>query len=179
MELRRAAPGDAALLHDVAAATFPLACPPDAPAADVAAFIAANLSVEAFEGYLASDAHDIVVAVEGERAVGYVMTVAGEPSDPDVAAALRHRPTVEVSKIYVRPELHGRGLASRLMDAAVEIAKGRGASSVWLGVNQHNARANAFYERSGFARVGVKSFQLGTRLENDFVRERALASSPR
>ena len=166
--------GDAALLHDVAAATFPLACPPDAPRSDVDAFIDAHLSVAAFERYLASDSHDITVALESDRAVGYVMTIAGEPADPGVAAAIQHRPTVEVSKIYARPELHGTGLASRLMDAAVAVARERGAASVWLGVNQQNARANAFYERSGFARVGVKSFRLGTRLERDFVRELVL-----
>lgn len=175
MELRRAVSGDAALLHNVAAATFPLACPPDSSPHDIQAFIDTHLSVGRFEEYLASDAHDIVVAVENGRAVGYTMTVAGEPTDATVAAAVTRRPTLEISKIYVRPELHGRGLAGRLVNAALEIAQKRGAESVWLGVNQHNARANAFYERSGFARVGVKTFQLGSRTEQDFVRERVLS----
>lgn len=166
--------GDAALLHQVAAATFPLACPPHASADDIAAFIDANLSVAAFERYLDSDAHHIVVAMDADAAAGYTMVVEGEPADPDVAASVTRRPTVEISKIYSRPEHHGTGLATRLMDAAVGIARDLGAASVWLGVNQHNHRANAFYERSGFAKVGVKSFCLGTKTEEDFVRELAL-----
>ena len=39
-------------------------------------------------------------------------------------------------------------------------------------MNDENARANRFYEKSGFAIVGTKTFQLGANLESDFVRER-------
>jgi diamine N-acetyltransferase len=45
---------------------------------------------------------------------------------------------------------------------------------MWLGVNQENARANRFYEKNGFAQVGIKHFLVGDRLEDDYVRERAL-----
>ncbi|MEP6478552.1 MAG: GNAT family N-acetyltransferase, partial [Rhodoglobus sp.] len=41
---------------------------------------------------------------------------------------------------------------------------------VWLGVNQFNARANRFYEKSGFAIVGTKKFLVGEKYEDDFVR---------
>jgi ribosomal protein S18 acetylase RimI-like enzyme len=41
-------------------------------------------------------------------------------------------------------------------------------------VNQENARANRFYEKSGFTLVGTKHFLVGDRLEDDFVRERPL-----
>jgi diamine N-acetyltransferase len=102
------------------------------------------------------------------------MTVGGEPEDPVIAAAVSIRPTVEFSKIYVRQSAHGSGIAQQLMDVAVEEAKARGAQSVWLGVNQHNARANSFYERTGFLVVGERSFQVGDSLEEDFVREMVL-----
>jgi ribosomal protein S18 acetylase RimI-like enzyme len=41
-------------------------------------------------------------------------------------------------------------------------------------VNQQNDRANRFYEKSGFAKVGTKRFKLGANWEEDFVRERVL-----
>ncbi|MET1053382.1 MAG: GNAT family N-acetyltransferase, partial [Mycetocola sp.] len=37
-----------------------------------------------------------------------------------------------------------------------------------------NARAVRFYEKSGFAIVGNKTFRLGSSLEHDFVMEQAL-----
>ena len=54
------------------------------------------------------------------------------------------------------------------------MARDRGAQGMWLGVNQLNARAQAFYTRSGFAVVGTKHFQVGGRLEDDYVLERPL-----
>lgn len=171
MELRRAVSGDAVLLHDVAAATFPLACPPDSSPQDVQEFIDTHLTVERFEHYLADPTRDLLLVMEGDRAVGYTMLIAGEPGDPDVAASVAHRPTVELSKVYVRPDAHGSGIATQLIERSVELARGRGAASVWLGVNDQNARANRFYEKCGFATVGSKRFLLGTRWENDFVKE--------
>ena len=98
----------------------------------------------------------------------------GDPADPDVAAAVTARPTVELSKVYVMPEQHGAGVAAALMDASVAAARETGAVSVWLGVNTQNARANRFYDKSGFRIVGAKKFRLGDVDEDDFVRERTL-----
>jgi tRNA (guanine37-N1)-methyltransferase len=113
-------------------------------------------------------------AVEADELAGYVMTVSGEPDDSVIATAVKSRPTVEISKIYLRESAHGSGIAQQLMDVAVEDATAHGAQSVWLGVNQQNARANSFYERRGFLVVGERSFQVGDSLEEDFVREMVL-----
>lgn len=110
----------------------------------------------------------------GDELVGYVLSVSGEPEDPVISGAVTQRPTVEISKIYLRQSAHGSGLASRLMDVAVEDARAEGALSVWLGVNQQNERANAFYERNGFRIVGERSFLVGDSLEQDYVRELVL-----
>ena len=60
------------------------------------------------------------------------------------------------------------------MDATVGAAADTGAGSIWLGVNQYNARANRFYQKQGFALVGVRRFLVGRRWHDDFVRERPL-----
>jgi ribosomal protein S18 acetylase RimI-like enzyme len=57
------------------------------------------------------------------------------------------------------------------MAATMAAARSRGVASVWLGVNQQNVRANRFYEKSGFAQVGVKKFLVGDEVHDDFVRE--------
>lgn len=166
----RAEAGEGALLHELAAATFGLACPPDTPAAAIVEFIATQLSEERFEAYLADPDRQIIVAADDGRFEAYAMLVTGEPADPDVAAVVRTRPAVELSKFYLRAGRHGSGLAAQLMDSTLESARLRGAAVVWLGVNQQNLRANRFYERSGFGIAGTKTFALGDRLEEDFVR---------
>lgn len=172
--VRRARGADADALQQVAAVTFPLACPPNSTPENIAAFVAANLSAEVFAHHLVDPARTIFLAELDGVPAGYTMLVAEEPHDPDVAAAVIRRPTVELSKCYVMPGLHGRGVAHALMAVTVEEARERGAKSIWLGVNDQNARANRFYEKSGFVTVGTKSFRLGDRLESDFVKERVL-----
>ncbi|GAA3881458.1 GNAT family N-acetyltransferase [Leifsonia kafniensis] len=172
--IRRAEPADVAELAEVAAATFVLACPPGTKPASISAFIAAHLSPKSFATYLADPARDIRVAVRDGNIVGYTMLVFGEPTDPDVTAALTLRPTVELSKVYLLGEHHGVGLAATLMTATLDAARARGASGAWLGVNNQNSRAIRFYEKSGFAIVGAKTFQVGDQIYNDHVMERPL-----
>jgi GNAT superfamily N-acetyltransferase len=173
--VRRASAPDAAALAAVAAVTFPLACPPHTTDEAKAAFIAGNLTETHFDGYLADPARVLLLAETHGVPAGYTMLVFGEPTDPDVAAAITTRPTVELSKFYVMPEHHGGVVSGPLMTATVQAARERGVAAIWLGVNEENARANRFYDKHGFAVVGRKKFLVGTRYEDDFVRERLLA----
>jgi ribosomal protein S18 acetylase RimI-like enzyme len=99
----------------------------------------------------------------------------GEPRDTDAAACVTTRPTAELSKVYVLPEFHGSGLAAALVESSVAAARARGALSVWLGVNQLNARAIRFYEKCGFTIVGTKKFLLGDVVEDDYVLQNELS----
>jgi ribosomal protein S18 acetylase RimI-like enzyme len=105
------------------------------------------------------------------------MLVLGDPTDEDVRAAIRVRPTVELSKCYVVPGHHGAGVAATLMSETLREASLTGAAAVWLGVNQLNARAQRFYGKHGFERVGAKRFLVGDRYEDDWVMERPLRES--
>ncbi len=172
--VRVAGRGDAVVLHLLAAATFPLACPPDTPAEDVAAFIAEELTVERFKARLESDRRDIlIVEVDGTPA-GYAMLADHQETSPDVVAMLSGLRTIELSKFYLLAGRHGSGLADLLMASALDAARARGAKSVWLGLDAKNSRANSFWDRYGFERKGLKKFRVGSRLEDDVIRELVL-----
>ena len=86
-------------------------------------------------------------------------------------------PQIVVPCLTVNPtalEHHGLGAAAELMHASLNAAADAGGRGVWLGVNSQNARAIRFYEKSGFRKVGTKSFKLGSTVEHDFVLERAV-----
>jgi ribosomal protein S18 acetylase RimI-like enzyme len=155
---------DIAELADVAARTFPLGCPPSVTPANIAAFIDANLSEARFAEYLADPQRRILTANRDDRIVGYAMLIHGVGDDPDA----------ELSKMYVLPDQHGSGIATALMSAALDQAAECGASCVWLGVNQKNQRAQRFYEKCGFSVNGVRTFQVGAAIENDYVMVRQL-----
>ena len=172
--IRIAGSDDAPALHAVAAATFRLACPPGTTEVDMAGFIDTHLSEERMTAYLTDPARCLFLAESEGVPIGYTMLVLEEPTDDEAAAAITTRPTAELSKCYLLADQHGSGTASAMVEATVAEARRHGAASVWLGVNQHNVRANAFYDKCGFAVVGTKHFLVGEELHDDFVRERLL-----
>ena len=172
--IRTATADDAGALAALAAVTFPLACPPSAPPEDIAAHLANTLSDRHFRAYLADPDVTVLVIDADSGLRGYSLLVNRPATDPDVVSALEILPSVELSKCYVHPEHHGLGAAAELMNASVAAAAGSGGRGVWLGVNSQNARAIRFYEKSGFRKVGTKSFRLGSTVEHDFVLERAV-----
>ena len=97
------------------------------------------------------------------------MLVRGVPDDDAVQQAVTVRPAVEISKMYVLPDSHGKGASAALMTEVLRRAPDLDAKSVWLGVNQNNQRAQRFYAKHGFTVSGTKTFRLGTRIENDYV----------
>ncbi len=166
--ITRATAAELPELAAVAAATFPLACPPSVTPDNVAAFIAENLTEERFGEYL-TDPNRIVLVARETSIAGYAMLIHGVPDNPDVQRAVLQRPALELSKIYVLPDRHGSGAAQALMTAALHAASESEANCVWLGVNQDNQRAQRFYTKNGFTIAGTKTFRLGTRIENDYV----------
>ncbi|MUM17163.1 GNAT family N-acetyltransferase [Mycobacterium sp. CBMA271] len=180
IQVSGATAADSADLTTVAARTFPLACPPSSTPENIAAFIATNLSTSKFDEYIRD--HRVLVAREnGTAIVGYAMLVDGVVEDPEVQRAVTLRPAMQLSKMYVLPEFHRAGVAGALMTAALTEAAARGAIGVWLGVNQENERAQRFYAKHGFTRSGVKTFQVGERLEHDYVMQSPVtqAATPR
>ena len=171
--IRRATPGDAAELHDVAARTFGLACPPGTLQSDIDAFIAMHLSPAKFEEYVKDERRVLLLAEADGVAVGYAMLVAAPITDEDVRRVVPDG-SIELSKFYVLADSHGSGVARELMTATLAAAAETGATTCWLGVNQQNVRAAKFYDKCGFTVRGTKRFLVGDEWHDDHVRARSL-----
>lgn len=161
----------AADLHALAAATFPLACPPVLGPEQINRFVTRNLSTNAFTRYLADSQAQIRVGRDSAsgQLIGYTLVLLQEPADPQVAAMIGPRPAAELSKCYTLQSYHGSGLALALGQAAMAEAQEAGMVSIWLGVHQDNKRAQGFYGKLGFVRIGVRRFDVGDSLMDDYV----------
>lgn len=177
MQVELAQHGDAHELADVAASTFPLACPPWSRPEDIASFIDTNLSAGCFQTYLSDPRRAVLVARDEGRIIGYAMLIHGVPADECIQRAVPARPAVELSKLYLLPQFHGKGVAATLMAAALATATDWGARCMWLGTNEKNHRALRFYAKSGFTINGAKTFRMGDFVEDDHVMIRELAPS--
>lgn len=83
-------------------------------------------------------------------------------------------PSGEIKRLYVTESSQGRGVAQKLMQAALNKVSSRGLSTAWLGVWEHNPRAIAFYEKSGFSEVGEHDFYVGEDLQRDIIMAKTL-----
>ncbi|MHB1065603.1 MAG: tRNA (guanosine(37)-N1)-methyltransferase TrmD [Georgenia sp.] len=187
VQVRAGRPADVLAVAALAAATFPLACPPQMSAEDVQAFVDAHLTPEHFAGYLAEPARYrvlVAVAVAEGTPVGYTLlvlphTAVEPPYADDVAALVTARPAAELSKCYVRPDFQGTGLAGTLLRASTALAAGtavdgRPVAALWLGTNSANRRAQRSYTRQGFVTAGTRRFRVGAAVEEDLVMVRDL-----
>jgi len=114
-----------------------------------------------------------VLVVEDDRdgLLGYAHV---RQSQPPPQLAFRY--PVEIARFYVDRRWHGRGIARVLMSACVAEARSRCADVLWLLVYQDNARAVAFYEKCGFRKAGTQPFQLGSRVDQDWLMVRTVTT---
>jgi ribosomal protein S18 acetylase RimI-like enzyme len=76
---------------------------------------------------------------------------------------------LELKRIYVLDAYQGKGIAQKLMDFFLEFAAENKYEVVWLGVWEHNLRAQKFYEKYGFANSGyTHDFPIGNTPQTDF-----------
>lgn len=101
-------------------------------------------SRRAFQNLLGDRRVHFAVAVAGADVVGYVVAwfVADEG---------------EIANVAVAPEARGRGIGAALVDSVIDIARTRGATTLYLEVRDSNARARRLYASRGFVEVGRRS----------------------
>ncbi len=76
---------------------------------------------------------------------------------------------LELKRIYVRKEYQGKGIAQALMEFILNYAVENKYEVVWLGVWEHNIRAQKFYEKYGFVNSGyTHDFPIGDTPQTDF-----------
>ena len=75
---------------------------------------------------------------------------------------------LELKRIYVLKKFHGMGIAQKLMDHYLQFATENKYEVVWLGVWEHNLRAQKFYEKYGFVNTGyTHDFPIGNTPQTD------------
>lgn len=88
--------------------------------------------------------------------VTFFAYVAGAPCA--MAACLVSELGAEMLAVWVAPAQRHRGVAQALVTYAAAWARGRGASTLIVGVYADNAPAITFYQRAGFQLTGAERF---------------------
>lgn len=148
--LRRATITDAPALARLAADSFEQTFTGTCTEADMRGYLAETYNEDAFRKLLADDTVFILLgADENGNPAGYAQWKTETPP-----FAFSGNMAVELQRLYLLKPYYGTGLAHLLMDAYEDVAVAGGADTLWLGVWEHNHRAQAFYRKRGFLPTG-------------------------
>lgn len=87
----------------------------------------------------------------------------------DSQTEIKSEKALEIERIYVVREFHGKQVGQMLYEKAIELAKDIHAEFVWLGVWEQNPRAIRFYEKNGFRAFDKHIFRLGNDEQIDIM----------
>ena len=150
MRIRRATAADAEALAEIGARTFFETFAADNTAEDMRLFLESTWRPDLQRAEIQDPDLDTLLACDVTGAIaGFAQLRVAHPP----AGIAVHAP-VELKRFYVDKAWHGQGLARTLMQAAEQAARARGARELWLGVWERNERAQAFYRKCGFRKVG-------------------------
>lgn len=169
MTIRRGDVRDAKTLSDFGRRVFAATFAKDNTPEDMAAFLSRWYTAAQQEAELAEPSLVTLLAELDGTLAGFAQLHRG--TAPQCVTGSE---PVEIARLYVDPEHHGRGVAHALMESALDAARNLGGQTVWLGVWERNPRAIRFYEKHGFVDVGSQPFLLGNDLQTDRVMTRPL-----
>ena len=81
---------------------------------------------------------------------------------------------MEIERIYVLDEFHGKKVGLTLYNRALEIAQQRNIDYIWLGVWENNFKALNFYRKQGFIEFDQHIFKLGNDEQTDLLMKLSL-----
>ena len=103
-------------------------------------------------------------AMLGEKVIGYLkLNMSGSQTE------LKDNDALEIERIYVLKDYHGKKVGQLLFDKAIAIAKQQHLAYVWLGVWEENKRALQFYTKNGFVEFDQHVFVLGDEAQTDIM----------
>lgn len=164
LHIKMAHEADAVPLYELASRVFYNTFAPGNTPEDMRIYMDAAFSPERQREEILDPNRMTLIAHSGSQLVGYVQFAQGT-TEPCV----KTEKPIELARLYVDESWHGKGAASKLLSEGLSHVKKLGFRSVWLGVWEKNIRAQKFYFKSGFHRVGEHIFQMGTDPQTDWI----------
>lgn len=164
LHIRRGVASDASILSAFAARTFSETFGAFNQPEDMEIFLSTHYGVEIQTRELNDPDVVILLAFYDATLIAYAQTRRSSPPP----CVTQPRP-IELQRFYVDKPAHGKGVAQRLMQSALDVARAMGGEHVWLGVWEHNPRAIGFYRKYGFEDVGSVDFYVGSDQQTDRV----------
>lgn len=127
-------------------------------------YLVEGFSLEKLKTELSDKNAEFYFAKLEEKVIGYLKLNFGQSQ-----TELKNDKAVEIERIYVLKEYHGKKVGQILYEKAIQIARIKNAEYVWLGVWEENPRAINFYKKNGFVEFDKHIFKLGNDEQTDIM----------
>lgn len=109
-------------------------------------------------------------AMIGNDIIGYLKLNIGQSQ-----TELLYEKALEIERIYLLKEYHGKKVGQILYDKALQIAILKNVDFIWLGVWEENPRAIHFYKKNGFVEFDMHIFKLGEDEQMDIMMKKMMS----
>lgn len=127
-------------------------------------YLEEEFSTEKLSVELVNNDSEFYFAMQEKNVIGYLKLNIGQSQ-----TELKDDNAIELERIYVLKEFHGKRVGQLLYDKAVQIAKQRNVDYLWLGVWEKNLRARNFYKKNGLVDFDKHIFKLGNDEQTDIM----------
>ncbi len=131
---------------------------------NMAKYLEEGFSFEKLSVELNNPNSEFYFAILDNNVIGYLKLNFGQSQ-----TELQDDKALEIERIYVLREFHGKKVGQLLYEKAMQIAKKKNADYVWLGVWEENPRAINFYKKNGFVEFNKHIFKLGNDEQTDIM----------
>jgi len=131
---------------------------------DMQKYLEEGFSTEKLKTELADKNAEFFFAEFDGKVIGYLKVNFGQSQ-----TEIKDKNALEIERIYVLKEFHGKKVGQILYNKAIELAKEKNVEYVWLGVWEQNPRAIRFYEKNGFVAFDKHIFNLGNDEQTDIM----------
>lgn len=127
-------------------------------------YLEEGFSDEKLTAELIDENSEFYFAIFEKKVIGYLKINFGASQ-----TELKDNNALEIERIYVSKEFHGKSVGQLLYTKAIEIATQKKSEYVWLGVWEENQRAIHFYKKNGFIEFDKHIFKLGNDEQTDIM----------
>jgi ribosomal protein S18 acetylase RimI-like enzyme len=127
-------------------------------------YLEESFTIEILKNELTNSNSEFYFARMDNNVIGYLKINFGKAQ-----TELKDKSAIEIERIYVLKEFHGKNVGQILFEKTFEIAKQLNADYLWLGVWEENPRAINFYKKNGFVEFDKHVFKLGDDEQTDIM----------
>lgn len=169
LRIKKATISDIEQLQKIGRQTFQEAFSEGNSEENMAIYLEEGFSLKKLTTELNSTNSEFHFAILADQVIGYLKLNFGQSQ-----TELKDEGALEIERIYVLQEFHGKKVGQALYEKAIQIANQKDVQYIWLGVWEENTRAINFYKKNGFVEFDTHIFKLGDDEQTDIMMKKEL-----